>query len=183
MPCEILVRATNHPNGKWLKGFPVVVKDDPVVWGGQEGPPNYVKVRITDASAQEVENFLANWRNVIEHEIVAENDLGYRIRLSMSVRIAQVFPERGMRQEIRNYLESTWGALLVSSDANSATFDIPKPVDLQAVRRDLIDKFEEQIDPVRYMFSSADVDLALAQLGVISITRAQAMNRIIDRTV
>ena len=179
MAVEILIQAMEK--GPWKKGYPIVAKDTPCEWGNLEVPPYDVILRVTDASKAQVDNYLSQWYNKLIHEIVAENEQGYRIRVSLPAKISQLFPTKAMRQEIKGYLTDKWNIEIFSSNNDEVVFDIPKPVDLQELKDDLLDKFEEAVDVRKYHFTVEDVDTALANGGVIEMTKAQVLNRIVNR--
>jgi hypothetical protein len=179
VPVEVLIQAI--AKGPWKKGYPIVAMDLPIIWGNRERPPWCVVVRITDATKAQVEQYLARWENTLSYEILTENDLGYRIKASVSPAVAQQYPEKAMRQVIKDYLVDNWNAQIVSSDGNeSVTFDVPKPIVLQDMKDDVLDKFQEKVDVRQFSFTTAQVDQVLAAGGLVERTMAQVLSIIQD---
>ena len=184
MPVELLINATTHRKAQ--KGFIQTVVDQPVTWGTRETLPDYVQLVISDATKSQVDKYTDAWINVIEYSLVASNAQGRRYTLSVNPNIITEFgADKGIKLEMRDLLVNDWGATIVSFNSTTATavVDIPNPPndDWQALRNDLLDKFEEVVDRRRYVFSPAEVDIAIANGGRMTITTAQALARIVDR--
>lgn len=178
MPCEILIAAVGK-SGVTKKGYPWIIKDIPCAWGTKERPPNWIVLRLNDASKAQVEHFLDSWYKYFAYEILAENEQGYRVKVTVDpTLISASGANRQIRSEMKDHIIREWDASVVSYDDNQAIVDIPKPVDLLALKADIYDIFSERIDTRFHYFSEADVDLALAQAGYIEMTKQQAFNRI-----
>jgi len=178
VPCEILIAAVGK-SGVTDKGYPWIIKDCPCVWGTKECPPNWVILHLTNASRAQVEHFLNSWFKYFVYEILAENEQGYRIKVTVdSALISASGANRELRADLKDHIITNYGASVFSYDGNEAVVDIPKPVDLQALRADIYDIFSERVDTRMYYFSEEDVDLALSLGGHIEMTRQQALNRI-----
>ena len=54
---EFLVAARDLPSG-YMRGDPIVVKDDDHVWGGEEGLPNFWQIRVKQVPASLVEPYI-----------------------------------------------------------------------------------------------------------------------------
>ncbi len=183
MPCQVLIAATTHR--KQTKGQMFAVRDEPVTWGGSEGPPKYVILRISNASADQVIAFLVRWKTEFQHSVATNPDLSKQITVTVSQKIIDIFGAiHGFKIQIKEHLEDEWGATIVFWDANSNTivFNVPEVTDLAELKSNLLDIFEEQLGP-RWLFSEADVDTALSQGGTVELTKAQALSKIIDRAV
>lgn len=179
MPCEILIAAVGKL-GVTEKGYPWIIKDCPAKWGNKECPPNWVVLKITDATKAQVIKYKRGWFKYFKHEILVENDQGYRIKVTVDPTFISVSGiNRSLRSGMKDYITTHWGANIVSYDNNEVIVDIPKPVDLAELKADAYDKFTERIDTRFYYFSSADVDLALANDGYMELTKQQVLNRII----
>ena len=185
MGVEILVHAFDHDGIK--KGSFATIKDDDQLsvspWGNREGLPNYCVLRISDATKSQVENFLDGWVREISLELINSNELGRRYKLSVNPKIIEIFGEnKGFKQEFVDYLEMEYGAILVSfsKPQGHATFDIPN-TDWQALRNDVIDKFEQTIDGHRYYFNNTDVDTIIASGGKATFNSVEAILKIVDR--
>jgi len=188
MPVEVLIHAITHRKAQ--KGFIQTVMDQPVVWGRRETLPNYVVLTIPDATKAEVDTYTNNWVNTFSYELLGSNAAGRRYKMSVNPKVVTDFGiDKGFGIEIKNYVVSEYGAVLVNAAVNQewATFDIPNPTAVgwtlyaQQIKADLLDVFETQVATRRYIFSPADVDIAVAAGGFIEITKAQAIARIVDR--
>jgi len=185
MPVEILIHAIDH--NKAEKGFMQDVRDvselDERPWGGREGPPNYIILTISDAEKSQILHFMDNWKNEFTYEKLAENAQGRRYKISVNLKVIQQFGiDKGIRAEVNDFLQNEYGAVLVNyvPAQGYATYDIPN-TDWQAMKSDLLDLFEEQVDTRRYRFTPSDVDLAVAAGGSVTLNTAQALARVIDR--
>ncbi len=161
------------------------VRDEPTEWGSSEGPPKYVILRISNASADQVIEFLVPWTTDFVHSVSTNPDLSKQITVSISQKILDIFGNiRGFKSKMRDYLEDKWSATIVTYDnsLNQAVFNVPAVTDLAELKSDLLDKFEEQLGP-RWLFAEADVDIALAQGGTVQLNKAQAISKIIDRAI
>lgn len=183
MPVELLIHAQTHTKAQ--KGFVQTVQDQPAIWGNRETLPNYVILEITDATKAQVDNYTDNWKNELSYELLGSDANGRRYKISVNPNIiSQVSVDKGIQQRMKTYLENTYGAVLVDAAVNQqyVTFDIPN-TDWVALRADLLDGFESQVDTRRYIFSPTDVDIAIAAGGRISLTAAQTLTRVVDRLV
>lgn len=181
MPCQVLIAATTHL--KETKGEMIAVRDEPTEWGGREGPPDYVILRVTDTSADQVQPFLVRWKTNFQHSVTTNPDLSKQVTVSISQKILDIFGAiHGLKLEIKERLESEWEATIISwsPDVNQMIFDVPASTNLAALKSDILDKFEEQLGP-RWLFSEADVDIALGFGGLVELTKVQAQARITDR--
>ena len=181
MPCQVLIAATTHR--KQTKGEMFAVRDEPVTWGTAEGPPKYVILRISNASARKVIQFLVRWKTEFQHSVTTNPDLSKQVTVSISQKILDIFgATHGLKLGLKNHLESEWGATIISwsPTVREMIFDVPADTDLAALKSNILDIFEEQLGP-RWLFSEADVDIALGLGGTVELTKAQAQARIIDR--
>lgn len=186
MPVELLIHATDH--GKAIKGRIQDVRDDDELavhpWGGREGPPNFVILRISDATKSQVDHYLESWSNRLDYEEMAHNADGRRYRISVPSNTTVLFGiDKGMRQDILTHLEDHYGAQLVSVDADrqSATLDIPN-TDWQALRDEMKDFFEVVLSPSRFRIAADYVDTIAAEPdGKVEIIRDFAITKVIDR--
>ena len=183
MPCECLIVANPKTAAGWRKCEVCVVKDAPCDWGYSEGPPNWVILKISDATKSQVESFLGEWlTGIFIFSIVAQNEQGYRVRVEVDPEIISASGlNKSVRKGVRDYLVGTYQASIHEYGDDYAIVDIPKPADLLEIRDGLLDLFQERYAMRRYYFGSADVDLALSQGGIIELTRTQALNKINDR--
>lgn len=184
MPCKILIRA--QLAGPWQIGFPVLVVEDDHEFGIREALPEFVVIRITDATKDQVIHFIKKWKTNFTHEILAENVSGYRIKISVHPRVVSVFGQnQGLKTAIKLELVGNWGAVIFDAalDQQYVTIDIPKPVNLQALKVDILDKFEQDLDVCINYFTVADVDLVIAAGGYMEMNKAQALAKLKNRLV
>jgi hypothetical protein len=170
----------------FIRGEPVVIKESPATWGNKEGPPNWVRVIVSDATMGQAQAYLAPMRTVFEYEVLSQDDQGKRIKISVHPGIISVFgADKGMRAELYQYLQEAYGAQNVPAQSDPPlhyVLDFPDPdLDLQVLKAEFEDEAQEALAPHRYHFSDADVDYALAHGGEVTITKAQAVTRLIDR--
>lgn len=180
MPCQILIAATTH--GKQDKGQPLAVQDEPATWGGKEVPPNYVILRISNASADQVVEFFERWVTDFQYSTQVILDI-VQITVSVSQRVLDVFgTSKGLKTKMQTFLVNDWDASIVSFTAAESVFDVPGATDLPELKKAVKDAFEDELGP-KFLFSEADVDTALGQGGTVELTKAQAQARVIDRTL
>jgi len=194
MPCEVLIRATS--TDVRFKGDPQTVRDDSVLptrpWGNREGRPEFIILHVTDATAAQIQVHMDAIVNTLEYEIQVENENGWRIRISVNPAIPRDFGlDKGMRNEIRDYLVDNWGAQVHEYDNVNheyAIMDFPKPLmfegeehTLADLKADGHDKFEDKVFRRRYHFSESDVDQVLGLGGKVDQTLAQVNAKVIDR--
>lgn len=183
MPCQLLIAATTHR--KQTKGEILRVRDEPVGVSKKQVPPNYINVGITNASAAQVQEFMEVWKTNFQHSTVTNPDLSQQVTVSISQKILDIFGAvRGLKLTLKTYLEDEWSATIISwsPTVNQMVFDVPASTDLAELKRDILDKFEQQLGR-RWLFASADVDTVLAPPfdGFIELTKAQVQARVIDR--
>jgi len=191
MPAQLMVFAWNKDAERW-KGAIVEVRDD--IAPGSHWLPDMVVVNITDATKAQVENYMEPWVRTFDYEIQAENQNGWRIKISINPNIiSELGLDKAFRTDMYQYLVNVWGAQLFEYDSTNhsyAILDFPKPLifipdnvekTLVDLRADVADKLEDQVAYRRYGFPESDVDTAIAAGGYIEITAAQATARVIDR--
>jgi hypothetical protein len=181
MVCELLIRATDGSNG-FKKGYIVVVKDQPCVWGAKETLPDFIRLIISDCTAAQVNHFRNSWDIKYKFTLVAENDAGYRYKVEIDP--AYISASDTGRHEIKDSM-TDWavdrGFAVVGFTSDSMTVDILKPADLPAIKADFADVFDTVLSIRRYYFSAADVDMVIAAGGVYTLTKQQALNNVVDK--
>ena len=180
MAVEILIAAKDFTSFK--KGWPVVIKDSPATWGSKEGLPQFVRLIISDATKSAVEHFLNQWPIKFKHEIQAENAQGYRINITVDPDHVNISGDNRdqIKETMQDFLEDI-GAVNITRTVQSVTFDLAKPADLPQLKEDFADVFDEIFSQRRYYFTSADVDTAISNGGETTLTKAQVLNRVVDR--
>jgi len=196
MPCEVLIRATS--SDVRFKGDPQTVRDDIDLvdrpWGGREGPPEFVILHVTDATAAQIQIYMDAVVNNFEYTIQAENENGWRIRVDVDPAIVDLYGiDKGVRNDIRDVLVNDWGGQVFDYDNVNNTYavvDFPKPLiyipdnvekTLADIKADIHDKFETKVYRRRYTFSEAEVDQVLGLGGKVDQTLAQVQAKVIDR--
>ncbi len=183
MPIQCLIRANDLMSYKdVIKGMVSTVKDEPCVWGNRECLPDYVVVRIADATREQAEQFLEPWKNTFEYAVTDINVNTKQVYLSINPNIIQVLGEgKALKDSLRTLIVRDWNATIILHTQTSVTFTVPADSDLQAMRRQLYDVFDLVVGKRRYIFQESDVDNAVANDGFVETTREVALNRIIDR--
>ena len=196
MPCELLIRATSSTVR--FKGDPQEVRDDSLLvtrpWGGREGPPEFVILHVTDATAAQIQTYMDVVVNQFTYTIQAQNENGWRILIEINPKITETWGlDKGFRDDVRDYMVATWDGQVFDYDNVGhawAIMDFPKPLiyipdnvemTLQDMKNDFIDKFEDSVFRRRYHFSEADVDQVLGFGGKVDQTLAQVAAKVIDR--
>ena len=196
MPCELLIRATS--SAVRFKGDPQEVRDDADLierpWGGREGPPEFVILHVTDATAAQIQPHMDAVVKTFEHTIQVENANGWRIRIDVDPAIVALYGiDKGVRDDMRDVLVNDWGGQVRDYDNVNHEYvvmDFPKPLiyipdnvekTLADMRADIHDKFEGLVYRRRYTFSEADVDQVLGLGGYVEQTLAQVNAKVIDR--
>jgi len=177
MTVEVLVNAIEHSSA--LKGQLISIQDQPATWGGREGLPDYVIVIITGTTKAQAEVFMESAVNLFNYSHVTAGGV-HEVTVTVDVPVKNL--GGGFKADTKAYLEDIWGATFTSWTAPNgpAVFEVEDTVDLADLKDDVLDKFEAKLGP-RYIFSSADVDTAVSNGGTITVTKAQAEARIIDR--
>lgn len=183
MPCEILIRATDSSSGVMKKGYASVVRDLPWTWGSKEGLPGWIILEITDATASQVDHFMVNWFIKFTHTILQENAVRLRIRVEVDPAVisASDVGKNEIKTEMQEWIENEKGGAMRSISLSELVVDIPKPVDLNALKLEFADEFDAMLDITRYYFTEADVDTVIAAGGHITRTKAQVLALVKDK--
>jgi hypothetical protein len=152
-------------------------------WGLVTQPPNYVHLTIPDATREEVDTYLNFWNIRFQYELVSENATEYRITVSVDpiYIAASEMGKHAMRDAMQDWAASVYEGVTVAFTSDSMTVDLPKPLDLAEVKANFADIFNTFLAPRRYHFSIVDVNAALANGGKITLTRAQALSKVVDK--
>jgi hypothetical protein len=181
MPTELLI--SNTDANFQGRGEVVAYYESPHTWGNKEGLPNYVHLTISDVSKEKVEDFLRAWDIEFSHTILNENEQGYRIKVEVDPAwiSASDVGKHQMHAKMQDFVIDRYNGQIVSIDSAQMTADIPKPVDLQQLKKDFADVFNKVLNARRYYFSETDMDNAVSQGGHITLTKQQALDRVIDK--
>ncbi len=174
----MLVATTTH--AKAIKGAIVGVKDEPAVWGTKEGLPNYVIVTISNATMAQVGNYLDPWKSDFQHAVVTLPGGEKEITVTITAQFMAAFGA-GLKAKMKTYLEDEWLATFTSYVPTQAVFEVPSGTDLAELKSSILDIFEDWF-PFRWIFDPAEVDIVIGLGGFVTVTKAQATDRIIDRT-
>lgn len=181
MSVELLVQATTHRKAE--KGYVEVIKDGrSAVWGSKEGLPNWVRIVISDLDVSDVEHLTGEWKNKITWTKIRDVAVGReQYRLQMPNNTVLRDSTKGVNNEIDTYLKINYSGSRVSRepDQSSAEYNLLIP-NLQDMKNDLLDKFEETVVRRRFKLAESDVDAAIAAGGVLHTTAASG---IIDRQI
>ena len=153
---------------------------------------------ISDATHAEAQHYIEGW--VIDFSHTIENQNANFWWITIEVDPAYIDASETSRAELKagmqDHVTTTeyWeGTSVVSFTSSSMTVKIPKNgvyqtaeglsnLDyLKLLKSDFSDVFKTFLKIRRYHFSGAGVDTVIAQGGSITITKAQALNNIIDR--
>jgi len=153
---------------------------------------------ISDASREEVHHYISDWTIDFRHVYVGENDDGWRYRIEVDpVYIsASKVGKQEMKAEMVSLIENGeyWeGSSVFKIKVDYMTVDIPKngvyqtasglsDFDyLKLLKSDFSDVFRQRLNISRCHFSDEDVDTVIADGGTITLTKLQALNRVLDR--
>ena len=197
MPAELLIRATQGDS--YGPGEIVATKPGGHVWGRMEQPPDYIHLTISDVDRDQVDEFLAQWPIKFQHVLENQNANFWWITISVdpiyisATNVGAAELKTTVQDHVTSVSEYWEGTTVVSFTSNSMTVKIPKNgvwqtanglTDLEflnLLKSDFADIFNTVLDPKRYYFSAADVATVLAGGGSFTLTKAQALNNIIDK--
>ncbi len=190
MPCEILINVAESAGRDLVRGQPFVVKDDVDLalspWAIKEQLPQWIILRLTDRTKEQVEAFLEPLQNVFTFNQIASNAQGRRYAVSVKPGIVSRFGiSRAFKQEARDFIVNEHGGVIVSFDpvAGSAVVDIPNPtppLTFAEIARQFNRLFSETLSRNRFIFAAADVDAVIANGGTIEVTADAVLSRLQD---
>lgn len=158
----------------------------------------FICLVISDATREEVHHYINDWSIDFRHVFINENDLGwiYRIEVDPIYISASDVGKQEMKAEMVSLIENGeyWqGSSVFKIKVDYMTVDIPKngvyqtasglsDFDyLKLLKSNFRDVFRARLNISRYHFSEADVDTVIADGGTITLTKLQAMNKVLDR--
>jgi len=185
MPVDLLVHATTHP--KAVKGTIQDVRDVSELsvrpWGRREELPNFVRLRIRDASKADVVPFLASVKNefVVSQKTNAGRTRTYDITVK-DVRVLTKFGNaKGATLVFVEGLSRNHKAQFVSRELDNSRLTITaRDTTPEALADDILDMFQETLSSRRFHMDPLDVDLAIAAGGFIQVNAVQVIPRIVD---
>ena len=153
---------------------------------------------ISDASHAEAQHYIEGWEIDFSHTLDNQNNNFWWVIIEVDP--AYIDASETSKTELKTSMQDHvvnskyWaGSSVVSFTSSSMTVKIPKGGTYQTaeglsnldylklLKSDFSDIFKTFLKIRRYHFSEADVDNVIAQGGEITITKAQALNNIIDR--
>jgi len=159
----------------------------------------FIGVVVPDATREEARHFIHSWKVDFKHTLNSENAFGwqYTIEVDPVYISASEIGKSELKDRMQDHVNNTskyWeGSQVVSFSPNSMTVNIPKngPYQtakelsnldyLKLLKSDFSDIFKTVINVRRYHFSEADVDQVVALGNVVTLTKAQVLNKILDR--
>ena len=159
-----------------VKRGEVAAAKDTANFGKKERLPNYVRLEVTGATADQVRYFIESWNTVLQYSIVAENAQGWRVAVEIDNHTVNT---TGIGAEVKQFMKDwilenpstehpDWVAALHTVTANKLTVDIAKgqAADLDQIKQEVNDKFNDTSTEMtgfqKYRFSDVDVDFGIA---------------------
>ncbi len=174
-----------------------------IVTGDKPFGPNtetkFVQLTISDATREEAHKYVDHWVVDFSHTLINENASGWRFRIEVDpiyVSVSNVGKDvmKAKMQDFVTRTGSEWeGCVVQNFTTSSMTVRVPKngvwqtakslsDIDyLKALKRDFSDIFRTTLRIDRYHFAEADVDAAITAGRQATITKAQALSKLIDR--
>ena len=158
----------------------------------------FICLIISDATREEVHHYINDWMIDFRHVFVNENADGWRYRIEVDpIYIsASDVGKQEIKAEMVNLVETGeyWeGSSVFKIKNDYMTVDIPKNGVYQTssglsdfdylslLKKDFSDVFSQRLNISRYHFSDADVDTVIADGETITLTKLQALNRVLDK--
>ena len=166
MPCELLIKAVDH--GNYLKGYPIMVKDSPAVWGSDEGLPVFIRITITDKSAAELQKYLDPWPLKFQHEILSQDAESWRIKISVDPIYINASNTSAdvMKTGMITFLQEEFiQATGITFASDSITFTLQKTIDRETVKSMFADVFDDIFDIRRYYIKPGTVNFIVNNGG------------------
>lgn len=185
MAVELLVHAVGHR--KAFKGTVQATRDvvdlDRYPWGTKEGLPNYVIIRITDATKRDVPQYLENIRNKFRFTLIQDKGTSRIYDITVDPKILALFgSDKGVTLEVLVVLNTKHPMTFVNRELDNSRLRVDvQNTDFAELFDDTLDQFEQVLDPRRFHLASADVDSALANGGRLETTLSQINTGIVDR--
>jgi len=181
MPAELLLSALNSHSQRI--GEIVDVQEGGHVWLSGEQPPKYVHLTISDASKEEVVGYLSTWELFYKTTVLSQTTEHYTVRVAVDPAYisASAVGRYMMNNRMVTWAEDRWGCTNITLNKSYIDMDVPKPADLSVMKKEFDKAFKVLMDFRRYKFSVADVVTALADDGTITLTKQQALSRVIDK--
>lgn len=175
MSVELLVQATTHRKAE--KGYVVAIKPGPAVWAGKERLPLWVIIIITDLDVADVQYLMGEWKNKITWTKIRDVAAGReRYRLDVPSNTVARDATKGVHNGIDSWLKTFYAGSRESRaiDQSSAVYDLMIP-NLQDLKDDILDNFEETVVKRQFKLAASDVDEAIAAGGLLTVTVASGI--------
>jgi len=158
----------------------------------------FVGLTISDASRDQVHHYVNDWKIDFKHTLNGQNAFGWQYIIEVDpiyISVSEV-GKAELKSKMQDHINNSpyWeGSEVVAFTTISMTVNIPKNgpyqtahgldnIDyLKLLKSDFSDIFKARLNIRRYHFSEADVDQVIAGGGAITLTKAQALSKIIDR--
>lgn len=176
MSVEFLVRTTS------LKIFEKgaisqTVKESPATWGDRERLPNWIRVRVTDATKADIDKYNQEW---LEKFVVKDSPAAIIIERADKGKIGRINLSSEKVQRVKERFKELG---LTAENVNKVNGDIyiDKVVTLEQVQDIVSDFMTERHKHRRYHVKGAVVDNAIAKnKDLVEITLAQLEANLVD---
>ena len=185
MPVELLIHATDHV--KALKGTIQDARNvDSLIshpWGGKEGSPNYVRIRVIDAVKADIDIYLQPIKNTFTFSLVQDLGTSRIYGITVNPAIISLFGmKRGVTLETLVMLSSEYSVTLVSRELDNRKLVLNiLNTDWTKMINEVSDVFEEVLSARRYYLTTAVVDQAIKSDDLIEMKFVEIVPKIFDR--
>lgn len=150
----------------------IQVAKDTNVWGKAERLPNWIRLEVTGATADQVNQYTENLKGFLMYTIDAENAQGWRVTMTVDQALIDATGiDASFKQDLKDYIlndphEGNWSASQHAQSPTSLTVDIAKgqPFDLPDIKADVDDYFRDKLETQtgfqRYFFDASTMDAA-----------------------
>ncbi|KKM69809.1 hypothetical protein LCGC14_1447020 [marine sediment metagenome] len=166
--------------GCYRKGDIVEIRPDGTPYGDAEGLPDFVVVKVTGVTKEQAIDYMQSWKRVI-YVIVLEINLPvYEVRISTPIASVSEF-DNLTKEKVKRWLKKQ-DADILGFGANyvDVKLILRENKTLQEIKQDAISKIES-VKRRQWSFTEADVDWAIAQGGVVTISKSVAESKIYSK--
>jgi hypothetical protein len=183
---KALVKATNPTDVDdtvaFKKGDIVEIFNDSITPGGKMMPPKFVWVICPEITYEEAQEKMKKWVKDVDYEVVASNAQGWRVRIWATTPDGTA--NTLTKEEVEEFFVDENGCTIHSWGPNEVTVDIPIEKDLADLKLKFKKMMQDKTYQIRrYYFEESDVDWALSNGGIVTITRSQFISKVKDKTV
>jgi hypothetical protein len=159
-------------------------------WGTGESFPDYIKITITDAVVEDIDQWLVPTFNDFFYEILSQTSQaraqsGVRYKINVLPQVQQRWPQ-AYTQDVLDHMIATYNATVqqYQSQIGSATYLIPTAdFDESIIQADLLDRFKSQLALRRYRMTDATVNQGNANNGFLTMDLADFNSRVLDSLI